>query len=187
MFSQRVLRGVATGEVTVAFRRWSSPQARPHTQVRTPVGMVGIGEVRQVDAAGITEEEAHQAGFRSSQALRSSLDKHGGGRVYRVELRWLGPVPEEPSEEVVLQARERAEIDRSLARWDVSSPRGPWTRGLLELVRDRPGVRAAELAAEQNRPVSRLKSDVWKLKQLGLTENAESGYRLSPRGQAYLA
>ncbi|MFD0488599.1 hypothetical protein ACFQ0O_17970 [Saccharopolyspora spinosporotrichia] len=57
---------------------------------------------------------------------------------------------------------------------------------MLELLRDNPGVRAAELAATQNRPVARFKSDVWKLKELGLTESLEVGYRLSPRGRGYL-
>jgi hypothetical protein len=33
----------------------------------------------------------------------------------------------------------------------------------------------------------RFKQDVRKLKELGLTESLEVGYRLSPRGQAVLA
>ena len=32
----------------------------------------------------------------------------------------------------------------------------------------------------------RYKTDVRKLKELGLTESLEVGYRLSPRGRAYL-
>lgn len=201
LFSQRVLQGVVEGEVTVAFRRWSSPQAEAGTHVRTSVGVVGIGEVAQVDPAEITEGDAHQAGFGSLPGLRASLDKHGNGPVYRVELWFVGPdAGGEPRERVVLAARERAEIDRSLARWDVSAPRGPWTRSLLELLRDRPGARAAEVAGVQQRPVSRVKSDLWKLTELGVTEKAPrpaedqresttpvaGGYRLSPRGQAYL-
>lgn len=85
-----------------------------------------------------------------------------------------------------LSARERAAIDRQLAQWDVSSPRGPWTRQVLELVREHPGVRAAELAALRGRPVGRFKSDVWKLRQLRLVEILPVGYRLSARGRAFL-
>ncbi len=80
----------------------------------------------------------------------------------------------------------RAQIDRSLARLDLASHRSPWTKQTLELVRQRPGVAAAELAGSQRRPVSRFKSDVWKLRELGLVEALAVGYRLSSHGQAYL-
>lgn len=78
-------------------------------------------------------------------------------------------------------------IDRRLAGWDVDSARGPWTRWLLEQVRDRPGVRAAELAAEAGRPVSRVKSQAWRLAELGLVERSAQAYRLSSLGAEYLA
>jgi hypothetical protein len=45
-------------------------------------------------------------------------------------------------------------------------------------------VRAAELAAAVGRDRHRFKLDVRKLKELGLTESLEVGYRLSPRGRA---
>lgn len=160
---------------------------RARTRLSSPVGLVDVGEVRAVDLDELTESDAAQAGFRSLRGLWSSLDKHGAGRVYRVELSFAGAEPQGQREPVVLGARHRAEIDRTLARWDVSAPRGRWTRGLLELVRERPGARAAELAAIQQRPVGRLKSDVWKLRQLGLAENLEGGLWLSPLGHAYLA
>jgi hypothetical protein len=50
----------------------------------------------------------------------------------------------------------------------------------------RPGVRAADLAAEVGRERLPFKADVRKLKRLGLTEALEVGYRLSPRGRAYV-
>ncbi|MBQ6642251.1 MAG: hypothetical protein IJH84_14640 [Saccharopolyspora sp.] len=86
-----------------------------------------------------------------------------------------------------MQQRERVRIDRQLASWDVDSARGPWTRWLLESVRDRPGVRAAELAREAGRPVSRVKSQAWRLAELGLVLRSGQSYRLSEHGAAYLA
>lgn len=83
--------------------------------------------------------------------------------------------------------RERAEIDRGLAQLDVSSRHGPWTLRLLRLVRERPGVSAAELAALQGRPVSRFKADVWKLRELRLVDTLPVGYQLSDRAAHYLA
>ena len=48
-------------------------------------------------------------------------------------------------------------------------------------------MRAADLAASFGRETQPFKLDVRKLKNLGLTLSLEVGYRLSPRGEAYLA
>jgi hypothetical protein len=77
-------------------------------------------------------------------------------------------------------------IDGRLDRLDAASPTGPWTRGTLDVIARRPGVRAADLAAELGRERLPFKADVRKLKRLGLTESLEVGYRLSPRGRAYV-
>lgn len=82
---------------------------------------------------------------------------------------------------------ERADLERRLARLDAASRHGPWTERVLRLIAARPGVRAAELAAALGRETLPFKVDVRKLKELGLTESLEVGYRLSPRGQAALA
>lgn len=47
-----------------------------------------------------------------------------------------------------------------------------------------PGRQAPDLAAGQGRDTAPFKADVRKLKELGLTESLEIGYRLSPRGEA---
>jgi len=82
---------------------------------------------------------------------------------------------------------ELAELRRRLARLDRSNPRGPWTDATLRTIAAQPGVRAADLAAEAGVERLRWKADVRKLKALGLTESLEVGYRLSPRGAAYLS
>jgi predicted transcriptional regulator len=61
-----------------------------------------------------------------------------------------------------------------------------WTMRVLRLIRDRPAVRAPDLAASTGRETQPFKRDVRKLKELGLTESLEVGYRLSPRGRAVL-
>lgn len=186
VLSMRVLRGIASGEISLVFRRWPMPLASDGTQLHTAVGVIGIDKVTPVDPHRISDAEAHRAGFRSAAGLRSSLRAHRGS-VYRLEVSYLGPAPQ-PSEPewVELSAKQRAEIDRKLAQLDVSAPRGPWTRQLLRLLRERPGVSAADLAAEQGRPVSRCKSDVWKLRELGLVERTGSGFRLSAVAESFL-
>jgi hypothetical protein len=58
---------------------------------------------------------------------------------------------------------------------------------VLRAIAERPGVRAADLAASLGRETQPFKLDVRKLKKLGLTLSLEVGYRVSPRGEAYLA
>jgi hypothetical protein len=50
-----------------------------------------------------------------------------------------------------------------------------------------PSGDAADLADSLDREMQPFKIDVRKLKNLGLTESLDIGYRLSPRGRAYLA
>jgi hypothetical protein len=69
---------------------------------------------------------------------------------------------------------------------DASSRSGPWTRATLRAIGDNPGRRAPDLAAAFGRETLAFKRDVRKLKELGLTESLEVGYRLSPRGRAFL-
>jgi hypothetical protein len=70
---------------------------------------------------------------------------------------------------------------------DGRSHRGPWTEETLRAIADRPGTRAAELASALERDVASFKADVRKLKALRLTTSLTTGYRLSPRGAAYVA
>ena len=57
---------------------------------------------------------------------------------------------------------------------------------MLELIRARPATRAPDLAASLGRETKSFKTDVRKLKTLGLTESLVVGYRLSPRGETFL-
>ena len=55
------------------------------------------------------------------------------------------------------------------------------------LIEARPATLAADLATSVGRERAPFKNDVRKLKELGLTESLDVGYRLSPRGRAFLA
>jgi hypothetical protein len=104
-----------------------------------------------------------------------------------VAFRLAGPDPRVAlRQRAELSPAERAELDRRLARLDAASRRGPWTAEVLRLIASRPETRAADLAAELGREKAPFKANVRKLKELGLTESLEVGYRLSPRGRAYL-
>ncbi len=187
LLPRRFLDGVADGSIDLAFRRWKRPTVRAGGRLRTRIGELAIGDVRPVARAAITAAEAVRAGYSSRAELLRVLDRRSDGRIYRVELRLAGPDPR-------MALRERADIDAEeldgirvrLDRYDAASRHGPWTRDVLQLIAERPATLAAELAATRNMERLAFKRDVRKLKELGLTESLERGYRLSPRGAAVL-
>ena len=68
-----------------------------------------------------------------------------------------------------------------------ASTHGPWTMETLGLIDAHPATLSTDIAALVGRERKPFKTDVRKLKELGLTESLEVGYRLSPRGRTYLA
>jgi len=102
-------------------------------------------------------------------------------------LRLAGPDPRIAlRHSAALTAEEIAELDRRLQRLDRFGRHGPWTAVTLRTIQQHPGTRAADLAASLGRETQPFKIDVRKLKELGLTESLDVGYRLSPRGTAHL-
>lgn len=178
-----VLGAIAAGTVTCAFRRWSSPRVRPGTMLRTAVGVLEVVSVEPVAASRLTAADARSAGFATLAALRAENARREG-TLYRVTLRPAGPDPRIALRESAdLSPDDRAALTARLARMDRVAP---WTAAVLALIAEHPGVRAPDLAARLGRETAPFKRDVRKLKELGLTESLEVGYRLSPRGRAYL-
>jgi hypothetical protein len=188
LFKRHVLDGLADGTITVVFRRWARPRVRAGSRLRTAVGVLAVDAVDEKDFADITEDDARRAGFSSRTALLDDLATQRDGRVYRIALHVAGPDPRvELRGRDALTGDELAEVERRLARLDASSRRGTWTLAVLRLIRDRPEVRAGDLAPTRGQETLAFKRDVRKLKELGLTESLEVGYRLSARGRTVLA
>lgn len=180
-----VLRRIEAGEVTLVFRRWRHPRVKAGGRMRTMVGLLAIESVEVVQPEDVTDADARRAGRADRDALLK--DVPGQGPLYRVALRWAGPDPRIAlRERADISPAERDELDRRLARLDAASRHGPWTAEVLRLIGERPATRAPDLARELGREKAPFKRDVRKLKELGLTESLEVGYRLSPRGRAYL-
>jgi hypothetical protein len=186
-FPPDTLAAVADGQIDLAFRRWDRPRAKPGGSQRTPIGVIGFASVQVVSREEVTEEEARRAGFVTRDELLTFLDHRTEGDIYRVQLRVAGPDPRIALRQSIPDEHEAAEVEQRLARLDQASTHGAWTRAVLEAIRYQPGRRAGDLAAEMGRPRLPFKMDVRKLKELGLTESLEVGYRLSPRGEAMLA
>ena len=177
---------IIRGEVDLAFRRWQRPTVKAGGTLNTAVGILAIDAVDIVDEWEIIPAEAGRAGFTSVEALRNELARRTEGSVYRVRLHHVGDDPRIAlREDADLDAEEIEAIGARLDRLDRA--RGePWTRLVLELIRAHPAIRAPDLAASLGRETKAFKTDVRKLKTLGLTESLLVGYRLSPRGEKFL-
>ena len=187
LFPAATLAAIRDGTVDLAFRRWERARVRPGSRIRTRVGILEIGRVETVERSAVGDEEARRAGAASREDLLARLDKRGSGDLYRIELRYAGADPRvELRSRADLSEAELDEVTSRLNRLDESSHHGPWTRKVLDLIAAQPEVRAVELAAELGQEKLPFKRDVRKLKELGLTESLNPGYRLSPRGEAVL-
>ncbi|HEX6026093.1 MAG TPA: hypothetical protein VFZ00_29140 [Solirubrobacter sp.] len=172
LFRPRDLERIAAGEITLAFRRWERPRVKPGSTQRTPIGVIAFDSVDVVEE--ITPEQARAAGFETPEQVEAAMPPRGP--IHRVALRLLGPDPRVALRETPPDETLYARLDRM----------GPWTYEYLRLIAANPGVRAADLAESVGRERLDFKRNVRKLKELGLTESLNPGYRLSPRGEAVL-
>ena len=185
LIRRAVLDGIVSGEIDLAFRRWKRPSVKVGTRQRTPVGIIEITSLDEIALEEITDGQAARAGAQSAHQIREWL---GGreGTVYRIGLRYGGPDPRVALRERPIDDDEFDAVAQRLARFDASSRSGPWTIPVLRAIRDAPGTPAAELAERFGRPKQPFKTDVRKLKELGLTISLRPGYRLSLRGDSFL-
>jgi len=196
LFTADAHQGLVDGTITVTFRHWTRPQVKvggTYKLPRTDIALV-VDDLQQLPAADITDSDARRAG----EADRHGVWRRLGGRrqvgppdmvVWRIEFHRFVPAPGTvplPQQDD-LSPDDVAELDRRLDRLDAASAHGPWTRSTLRLIAERPAVVSTQLAETLGRDRPSFKVDVRKLKRLGLTESLEVGYRLSPRGEAYLA
>lgn len=187
LLRRAVLDRVVTGEVDLAFRRWTRPTVKTGGSLRTAAGLLQIVKVEPVPIESITEDDARRAGLRLEELLRFLRQKKDGD-VYRVELGSIGPDPRvRLREDDDLSEEDLAGLRARLDRLDAASRRGPWTRQFLRLLEGRPHVRAQDLAESLGLERDVFKNDVRKLKGLGLTISHSPGYELSPRGRAFLS
>jgi hypothetical protein len=188
LFTQRFWPGITDGSITVTFRRWKRLQVVAGHRYRTPAGMVEVESVDVVDPRRIRDADARRSGFDTAATLVADLRGTPDLPVYRIAFHRV----DEPDPRAALAAAGDldpdavATIDRRLDRLDAASSNGAWTAAVLALIDANPERRAGDLAEMLGRERLSFKADVRKLKNLGLTTSLPVGYRLSPRGRAYL-
>ena len=180
LFSMDSWAGIADGSITITFRAWTRPQAKVGGRYRIGGMLIEATDVRQVSVGDITDDDARLAGATDRGVLLKRLDT--GDPVWRVDFAFLGP-DDRIARRNNTSSEDLTDVMARLSRLDRN---GAWTRQTLQLIGRYPGIVSTTLArhADQERPAFKL--NVRKLKELGLTESLEVGYRLSPRGEAVL-
>jgi len=185
-FIKSQVEALAAGSIDLTFRRWTRAQARAGGRYRTWGHLLEATDVRIVAADRITDKEARRAGETSAASLRTRLGVSGDEPVYRVALRYLGQDDRiERRNDAALDDERRAAIQARLDRLDRASSTGPWTRKTLRLIATYPGIVSTALARHSGMERPAFKINVRKLKEIGLTESLEVGYRLSPLGESF--
>lgn len=180
------LEAIASGRVSLVFRRWKKPSAKTDGSLKTGLGVLAIQRVSRVDRSQLTEKDAVNAGYESLSELLGELDARDGD-IYRVEVGSLGADPRiELRSDDALSASELEQIRAKLDRLDAASREGAWVLKSLQVIDRHPKVLAAVLAQKTGFERDKFKMNIRKLKNLGLTISHEVGYELSPRGRVVL-
>jgi hypothetical protein len=187
LFTAATLRGLTEGRVSCTYRRWEVVRPKVGARFTTSAGVVEVTSIARAEEQQLTERDATEAGFGSVAELIKWCRAKGNGDLYRIGITLAGPDPRvELRRTDDLESVDIAALNAKLDRMDRAADQ-PWTRSTLRQIQRLPGVVSTELAAEVGQERRAYKLRVRRLKALGLTESLERGYRLSPRGQAYLA
>lgn len=180
------LDAIRAGRISCVFRRWRRPTVKSGGTLKTAVGLLAIDRVEVVSASKLTARDAVTAGWASRSDLVAALEEREG-TTYRITLHYAGPDPRlSLRDDDALSPPEIESILKRLERLDAASRVGPWTGKVLLAIAEHPRLRAADLAARTGHEKDWLKTNVRKLKNLGLTISHHPGYEVSPRGRLVL-
>ena len=175
------------GRVRCTYRRWEVVRPKVGSRFTTAAGVVEVTSITPAQEEQLTEQDAADAGFDSVAALVKWTSAKGGGDLYRIGIALAGPDPR-----VALRRSDQLDLadvsalNAKLDRMDRAAEQ-PWTHSTLRQIQRAAGSGVDGTRRRGRSAASRVQARVRRLKALGLTESLERGYRLSPRGQAYLA
>jgi len=186
-FVKSSMAGIIEGQITLTFRAWKKPLAVPGGRHRIWGHLIEIDDVAMIPASAITDAAARRAGEANAACVRARLKVDDKDPIYRIEFHYVGPDDRIGlrNSAAELTDERRAEIQSRLDRMDRASKDGPWTAKSLRLIATYPGLVSTVLARQLRQERPAFKVNIRKLKELGLTESLEIGYRLSPLGLAF--
>jgi hypothetical protein len=177
------LIGIKSGKITLVFRKWKRPTVKAGGTLRNAMGVIRIISLETIAMKAITDSEARKAGYPDAAAILARLQKIDEGKVYRIRVTYESEDPRiDLREKTSLSGEEFNALLARLDRLDRASRVGPWTRQYLRLINKYPERRAGDIAEMIGMDKFDFKTNVRKLKNLGLTVSHEIGYSISPLG-----
>ena len=185
-FLKASVPGIVDGSITVTFRGWTRAQAKVGGRYRTFGQLIEVDGIRLVEASAITDAEANLAGDTHAAVIIKRLGEAAEQPIWRIQFHHVGDDDRiERRNDAALDDDRRDAIQARLDRLDKASKTGAWTTKTLHLIANYPGVVSTALARQLDADRPAFKINVRKLKELGLTQSLEVGYRLSPLGEAF--
>ena len=187
LFKSEHLNQIKTGEISLAFRKWKRPSVKKGTLMNTSIGQVQILDITKIDISSITEKDALKSGFNDLNALIAVLNSRDGGQIYKVEVSYSNPDPRiELRNDSEITQTDFDKIKAKLNRLDKYSRSGNWTLHILGAIMENPKLNAGQLAEKTGKEKEWLKTNIRKLKNIGLTVSHNPGYTISPRGKIFM-
>lgn len=184
LIKQKQLDSIISGKISLAFRKWKNLSVKKDSLLKTSIGLVKIEDISETEMSQITEDDAKLAGYDNVKTLINELEKTVNGVIYKIQLSFHSPDPRiDLRQKQQITDEELEELKEKLLNLDKFSKQGKWTAKVLKAIQENPKLPAVELAAKVNKEKEWLKTNVRKLKNLGLTISHEPGYTLSPLGE----
>lgn len=181
------LRGIESGKITLAFRRWQKPSVKEGSLLHTSIGLVKIGKIETVNENGITEKDALNAGFADKNQLLKSFTHNRTGTIFKISVRYHSADPRITlREQIELSEEQFTDLKEKLERFDNHSKQGHWTEKILLTIQDNPNLHAIRISKLAGFEKEWVKLNIRKLKNLGLTISHKVGYELSPLGKTFV-
>jgi len=182
LFKSDILEKIVTGKITRVYRLWKKPMVIPGGTQLTQAGLLKIIDIQEVDAKKLTSEELRDSD-QSIASLQKLVPKNG--ILFEIRVQFEGADPRISLRNKALENMEDYhDLKIKLDKYD-KSRYGPWTQ-ILDEIKKHPGNKAQILADNLGFEKLWLKTQIRKLKALGLTISLEVGYILSTRGLSYL-
>lgn len=187
-FTQDSHEAIASGAITVTFRLWKRPHAKVGGTYIVGQVVIEVDTIEMMPFHAITKTDVRRAGAPDRDALRARA-AHAGPidddtLLYRIEFHVVGTKPSTMA--ATFDDEHVSLVIGKLDRMDARAANGPWTGRVLQLIGAHEGMVSTELAERVGRPRPEFKTDVRKLKALGLTESLLVGYALTPLGRKIL-
>jgi hypothetical protein len=187
LFKTKFLTLIQTGKIETAFRKWTRPTVKENGTLITAVGQLRINAVSKISYQNITDKEIIEAGYSDRQELDAELSHKSTGEIYKITFTLVGEDPcIKLRENSNITPDEVAVLQKKLQSVEARSNVKGWPLRILEAVNNEPGLYAIQYANKLRYEKMWFKVHIRKLKNLGLTISLENGYKISPRGKAFL-